>query len=435
MKRYIVITGLAALFSMSPLVGLARAQSAVPTKQAAYQEAVADLTDAFRSRRYVPRHEQVSHASAVRSRVILQDGEQFAPEFEGEGMPSPAMQAGPVYDPGYQGGEVIIPGPAPPHEVIGGCGEAGCGGGCATGTCSTGSCDSSPSCGGCGSCGQCCIPCPRIYWDRFSFFAGVHGFKSPMQQNFVGQPNAAPQASFGFHEGLNYSTPLPCFPWFQGQIGFQAYQSNLDSSPNYTATAGSSRKTYFLTAGIFRRIVMGDCGLQGGLVVDYMQDEWVYDIEMLQLRGEVGWVFSGGNEFGFWFAQHLNNAEDETPIFFPTAQAQSMDLYSFYYRRRALMQGGEGRMFLGWSGDSDVYLGADFALPLNDCFAIETGFAYLIPDTTPNAVTGLTPQDDGWNIQINLVFYPSGKAKLFNNYDRPLMPVANPGNFIPDLVP
>ncbi|MDA1049734.1 MAG: hypothetical protein O3C40_04535 [Planctomycetota bacterium] len=273
-------------------------------------------------------------------------------------------------------------------------------------------------CGGAG-CLQCCsIPCPRICLDNFQVFAGVQGFTGPV--------NRGQSGSFGFHEGFNWGAPVPCFGALGGQIGLQATQSNL-SGAEFT---DENRHQLFLTGGLFRRV---DWGLQGGIVFDYLWDDWYANTSLGQLRGEMSWVYPCLHELGFWFAastsqdtqvSSFSNGPDLTETF------ESTDLYAFFYRHHfGALEGANARLFAGWTGDSDGLIGADLNLPLSCDWALQGGFAYLIPEqATGNAGGGHA--EESWNVAMSLVWYPGARSAIGNDYYRPLFNVANNGSFM-----
>jgi len=115
-----------------------------------------------------------------------------------------------------------------------------------------------------------CLPILPIDWCRFEFFAGVQGFSGP--PNFpagLAATDRAGTGSFGFHQGLNEGRSL--LPWlgidWGAQLGARATQNN-GSGAAFTA---DERHQVFVTGGFFRRV---DYGLQMGLVVDYLNDDW-----------------------------------------------------------------------------------------------------------------------------------------------------------------
>ncbi|MBC8356857.1 MAG: hypothetical protein H8E66_33205 [Planctomycetes bacterium] len=274
-------------------------------------------------------------------------------------------------------------------------------------------------CGGSG-CFQCfSIPCPTICIDNFEVFAGVHGFTGPVNRGETG--------SFGFHEGFNWGAPVPCFGALGTQIGLQATQSNL-SGAEFT---DETRHQLFLTGGLFRRV---DWGLQGGLVFDYLSDDWYANTSLAQLRGELSWVFPCLHELGFWFSASTeedtqlstfsNGAAAVTETFEPT------NLYAFFYRHHFDgLEGANSRLYAGWTGDSDGLIGADLHLPLSCDWALQGGFAYLVPEQATGTV-GRGHAEESWNVAMSLVWYPGARSAYGNDYYRPLFNVADNGSFM-----
>ena len=141
--------------------------------------------------------------------------------------------------------------------------------------------------GNCGSHGSGINFLPGMSIDHLSLFGGVQGFKN--------NSNRGADGSFGFHEGVNFGTSARnvVFPPSIGfQLGFQATQTNLDGA-SFTL---QERNQTFLTTGIFRR---GDYGLQGGIVFDYLWDDWYYDLNVGQIRGEISMAVSERTSYGF----------------------------------------------------------------------------------------------------------------------------------------
>ncbi|MBI2479494.1 MAG: hypothetical protein HYV60_12930, partial [Planctomycetia bacterium] len=266
----------------------------------------------------------------------------------------------------------------------------------------------SDCCGGSG-CFQCMsIPCPTICFDNFEVFAGVQGFTGPVNRGETG--------SFGFHEGFNWGAPVPCFGALGAQIGLQATQSNLSGAESTDET----RHQLFLTGGLFRRV---DWGLQGGIVFDYLSDDWYANTSLAQLRGEMSWVFPCLHELGFWFAT-FSNGTTATETF------ESTDLYALFYRHHfEALEGANASLYAGWTGDSDGLIGANMHLPLSCDWALEGGFAYLIPEQA-TGTAGRGHAEESWNVAMSLVWYPGARSAIGNDYYRPLFNVANNGSFM-----
>lgn len=276
-------------------------------------------------------------------------------------------------------------------------------------------------CGGQG-CQQCClIPCPRLSLDNFEFSAGVHGFTGPKNRGNSG--------SFGFHTGFNWGAPVPCSNGcFGAQIGLNATFSNFSGA----AFTDTDRQQLFVTGGLFRRV---DWGLQGGLVIDYLSDRWYTDTDLAQVRGEASWVFPCTHELGVWFATDIQD-DTQLSIFSGTTPSvsetwASTDLYAFFYRHRfAGDLGASARFFAGFSGDSDGLIGGDLRIPLSCDWALETGFAYLIPEEATTGAVGGGHEHESWNVAMTLVWYPGCRSAFGTDYYRPLFNVANNGSFM-----
>ena len=316
------------------------------------------------------------------------DGDVFG---DGEpGMPMREMAMLPTIGPGIHSG-----GPS--------YGDASC--------CDSGCCDG-------GGCDQCSVPCPLLPWENLELLSGVQGFTGPANRGETG--------SFGFHAGFNWGTPLPIGS-LGGQIGVEWVSSNYSGAE----FSGSQRNQVFLTAGLFRRV---DVGLQGGLVVDYMRDDWYLDLDLSQLRGEVSWVFPNCHELGVWFTTSTRDNSTQAVIFEDIDNRivlnetyETNDLFTFFYRRRFNDFGGEGRVFAGFSGQSDGVIGADMRLPITHRLAIRTDFTYLIPESNNDA---LDHRAEGWNVGISLIWHLGPPSVGCDSYYRPLLNVANNGNFL-----
>lgn len=281
-------------------------------------------------------------------------------------------------------------------------------------------------CGGVG-CYQCClIPCPTISLDDLAVFAGAHGFTGPMNRGQTG--------SFGFNEGLNWGGQIPCMNncWAM-QFGARFTQSNL-SGAEFTPDI---RHQTFLTGGVFRRV---DWGLQGGVVFDYLNDDWYTDTDLTQLRAEVGWVFPCAQEIGFWMTASLDENTAVSQVIsgnqvVPTPETwEATDLYAFYYRHRFQdWEGAMGRVYAGFTGAGDGFLGADFRVPLACDLALETGFAYLVPEENKGPV-GTGNEQESWNVAVGLVWYPGCGTAVNKSYCAPLLNVADNGSFMVDKI-
>ncbi len=275
--------------------------------------------------------------------------------------------------------------------------------------------------GTCGECASCLVPCGVLFpAGNLELFAGVQGFTGPAN-------GPAGGGSFGFNEGLNWGMPIPLFGCLGGQVGFRATQSNLSG----TAISDDTRRQAFVTAGLFRRV---DVGLQGGVVVDWLSDGWYRDVDLVNLRTELSWVIDSTHEVGFWGAFGTKDSE-EPAANDQLADWETTDLYAVFYRYSfGGCRDGDARLFAGLSGQSDGLIGADARLPLSDTWALETNFAYLIPNEGDGDGADADFVQESWNVGINLVWYPGRRWGRGDRYYRPLFRVADNGLFMMDQI-
>jgi hypothetical protein len=297
------------------------------------------------------------------------------------------------------------------------CQGPGCGEGCCDGcdNCCHGSGRGFGLCGG--ACGSRCGHLGHVGYilpQSWQLFAGVQGFKGP--------PDQGNNGNFGINEGFNLGGTLLPRCGIGYQFGGRWVQSNLSGS-NAGVQRTDERDQTFSTVGLFRRVPCG-CGLQGGVVWDVLRDEYYVDMTLQQIRGELSFVGPCMREFGFMFAAAT---EDDTEIFFNTVEIwEATDQYAFFYRS-PLCNGGQFRVWAGWTGNSDALLGGDLSLPITDCLALATNVNYLIPDE--NGVASIS--QESWNVGINLVWYPRGGARC-PSACRPLFNVADNGSLMID---
>ncbi len=292
------------------------------------------------------------------------------------------------------------------------------------------------TCGGCSDCGDSefggCSPCgyPGQYgrcppylldgrWLRnFQFFAGVQGFKGPVDNGTNG--------NFGFHEGLNYGSMLGG-PWAIGyQAGFQVVHSDFYGTDQASGFGpGDNRNQFFFTGGLFRRAVEG--GLQWGIALDALRDEYYGRADLTQLRTEISFVRPGRHEIGYWGAYGTKSDDVVTPN--ATWRFEPISQHVFFLRRY-FSSGGEGRLWAGFTNGKDGLIGGDLRLPLGRSWAIENRFNYLIPQER-RGLPGM--QKEAWAVRIQLVWYPRRSAHCVqNNRFRPLLDVADNALFMVD---
>lgn len=344
---------------------------------------------------YTPRHMRVAQ---MVSDVPL-DGVQPMPSVAGP-TPAAAPMVGESYlDEGY------------------GCDD--CGSACGSGWC--GGCG--PSCCDRGGCspeliGDCWLLGLGGLLYRGEYFAGAQGWDSPV---FLNTQESDYNGGFGFYTGANLGIPLCRLTCglFSGQAGVRAVMSEINGSPNVTQL--------FATGGFYRRV---DYGLQFGAVVDYLREDFLFEAELMQIRGDLSWVYAGGNALGFRFAKGIQ--DDQVPQVVAGAQVpqfrlQTLDNYRVYYRT-CIESGGYSDVFIGWTDDSQIVGGLDLDMQLTGMVALQAGATYVLPTSNPANVLGGNA-DDAWNLSVGFVFRPQG-ACWYQNYDRPILPVADNGSMV-----
>lgn len=324
-----------------------------------------------------------------------------------------------------------------------GCGGMGCDG-CSEISCGVETMISGPSCDGLANgcnCNQCSsveripffLPLFRVQWCRFEFFAGVQGFKGPL--NFANTNTATPASrsgsgSFGFYQGFNEGRSLKRWlGWdLAAQLGVRATQSNLSGS-EFTE---EKRQQVFVTGGLFRRV---DYGLQYGFVIDYLNDDWWFQSDLTQIRGELSWKTEGCDVFGLQFMAGLGSDSSSTIVrqadgtsLASTIDFEPTDQYRLFYRR-LLKHSGQWEAFAGWTDNDDGLLGASLSMPLRQKLVLATGATFLIPREGDSSGGH---QEEGWNISLGLVYRPGG-PKGCGRYCRPLFDVADNGTFMADV--
>lgn len=262
--------------------------------------------------------------------------------------------------------------------------------------------------------------CGYCWIDTFSLNLGVAGFKNALNNGHSG--------SFGFQEGINWGTPYEFVPLGMNmQIGFRAIQSEFSGTQFDGGNTNSDhRSQFFVTGGFFKRVT---CGWQGGIVFDFLRDEWISDVDLGQVRGELSWAVPTGSSFGFWFTSSTDESTGR-PLSnsSQTALFETRDMYALFYRVQSNQHRlGQWRVFAGLTGEDDGVIGSDFKLPLAGTWSLEPEFTFVIPDE--NTQNG-GPSEEAWNVAFNLVWYP-GRAVRGIDYCRlPMFDVAGNGSMV-----
>ncbi len=290
---------------------------------------------------------------------------------------------------------------------------------------------------GCDHCGMsngCCCYAPGylLDWRRADLWVGVSSFTGP--GNFLttgASSDGQVEGSFGFQEGFNFGARLPSL--LRGQMGSQIGMRFTHTQIDGTAAGTDSRTQAFMTAGLFRRV---DYGFQGGLVVDYLHDDWVYQADLVQLRGELSFLFSACHDFGFRFTDSQQTDDvsavlrgSATPV---ARRLAALNTYRFFYRYRFSDLGrGLAELSAGFTEDSGGVLGLDLKTPLQGQLGLETKATYVIPSRG----AAVPYAEEGWNLGVAIVWTPGRIFGTQRDYYRPLLDVADNGSLLSKLVP
>lgn len=303
------------------------------------------------------------------------------------------------------------------------------GGACGCNACSTGH----GSCDGFGVHPYCeparfpmFLPILSVDWNRFEFFYGTQAFLNPMNVPSTGAGTKANSGSFGFHEGFNEGRDLQRLfgADLSAQLGLRATQSNLEGQ----SFTNQKRNQIFITGGLFRTV---DYGLQYGAVLDYLNDDWYYHADLLQLRGELSWKFSPRHNLGFHWMAGLNDEAVPTIVTNPAGAAvngartvQASDQYRAFYRYN-FGPTGQWTSYVGGTDNNHVLFGSDMDVPLTGGLSMKVGSTYFAPtgdSTVPKY------QSEGWNVGISMVYRPGCRTPS-SRYVRPMFNVADNGSF------
>ncbi|MFM7293000.1 MAG: DUF6666 family protein [Planctomycetia bacterium] len=268
----------------------------------------------------------------------------------------------------------------------------------------------------------------RWYRD-FTASAGITAFQNQTNFGLLG--------NYGTNEYINWAMPFWNAFGVGWQIGVRGVQSNFQqptlNDSSGLQTPGRSRDQVFVTTGFFTRAFEGR-GLQGGAVYDYLSDSYFENVDVSQIRGELSYVW-GYHELGFWGAF---NAMEQKGMFSPATGtpgvASTVDLYTAFYRLH-FGDANEARVWGGASSNGQGVVGSTIRAPMSRSLAMEGTFTYLLPDKSQTVqldpTTSVTFAPSAWNLSVNLVWYPAGRARrsLASPY-RPLFDVADNGSMI-----
>ncbi len=268
-------------------------------------------------------------------------------------------------------------------------------------------------------------PADRAGWaDNLSLFLGLNGSKGPEDLGI--------NANFGLRTDVNWGLPL----WEEYGLGVQ-----LGTSLNYSRTAvrvlrsidgTSDRWENFSTGGLFQR---APCGLNWGLVYDYVDERYYDRLDLGQWRGQVGYNVTDNDEVGVWGAwrEHGDAAVVGDAAFSLEPILQGNLFWRHIWRNETVTRvwvgvaEEHGRFVYVAPGESPVHhpfvFGADVFVPLNDYLSLYGEANFITPNDTGTVTAS-----------FGFAFYPGGGAHAASRSRfAPYLPLANDTSFALDL--
>jgi hypothetical protein len=268
-------------------------------------------------------------------------------------------------------------------------------------------------------------PAEHIGWaDNLSLYLGLNGSKGPEDLGI--------NANFGLRTAVNWGLPL----WEEYGLGVQ-----VGTSLNYSRTAVRVLRTIddtrdrwenYTTAGLFQR---SPCGLNWGLVYDYVDERYYDHLDLGQWRGQVGYNVTVNDEVGVWGAWREHG---DATVVGDAAFSLEPILQGNLFWRHTWSNEAVTRIWVGVAeehgrfvyvapGESPVHhpivFGADIFVPLNDYLSLYGEANFITPNDT-GTVTAT----------FGLAFYPGGGAHAASRSRfAPYLPLANNPSFALDL--
>jgi hypothetical protein len=250
-----------------------------------------------------------------------------------------------------------------------------------------------------------------LWLENLTLFSGWTAFKGPVDRGRHG--------NFGFITGGNLAVPVSHGSGIGAQFGVAVAKSNFSRSIH----DDSDRFQLFLTTGLFRRV---ECGWQGGVVFDWLHDEYYARMDLHQLRAEMSWHSGCGREIGALVAVGTSDDEFVQRVDVQTEVLHHWDITHHYtaFVRQQLGCGGYGRIFAGATNRKDGLIGSDLWVPLGPRLALRTAGVYLAPQQGRHDPVRPARTEESWGLSINLVWHPGCNASHCGPY-RPLFHVAD----------
>jgi hypothetical protein len=257
-------------------------------------------------------------------------------------------------------------------------------------------------------------------FDNVSFFSESTAFKTSFNEG---------AGSFGFGEGINWSTAMTPQGAVAAQYGVRAVQSDLFSQP--------ARSQLFMTAGLFKRFDFARA--QGGVAVDWLQDtsEQFRTINLRQMRCELSTRVFNSVECGF--IGGFDVFRDRPKVIHYTLSPNTWHEHEFsarnYYLLFARMHldcGGQAEFRCGASDRGEFIMNGLAEVAVSDRLAVNGGISLLAPSGGQSESGNYR---ESWSMSLGVVLYFRGGAacRQINSY-RPMFDVAGNNSFISRMI-
>ena len=262
------------------------------------------------------------------------------------------------------------------------------------------------------------ILCSNV-WENLSIGFGASSFKSPMDLQNGG--------AFGFSETFNWASPSTAMMPVNLQAGFRSVQAFPSGYPDgNNGWHRDQREQSFGTIGIFRRNIM--CSpLNFGMAYDMMNEKYLNEYDLEQVRAELSYGGMIGCEFGYRGAFGLR---DDT---FRDGNFNKVNVFAVDYHtlfvKKYFANGGEGSLAGGTTKYGDILIRAEYSIPLSNKWGLKNSFSYVVPKGghSPPSV----PQKESWDVSLQLVYQPRGGVLAgFCNPFRAFFDVADNGTLL-----
>lgn len=277
--------------------------------------------------------------------------------------------------------------------------------------------------------------CPKNFgcWPSFTF----GGDAALALDYFRSLPDGSWAGNSGALASLNLAIGIPKDKYgFGAQLGGSYGLYDWDGRGSTTTENSKALEQQgFITLGFFR-MTPHCCGFNAGIVYDLMFNKkfgvFALNPFLGQLRGQLGYLITGGNEVGIWSAVSTQTSHKETgeiPVRFRAVS--QVNLYWIHYFKNLsqvmLWAGTPYRRGLMYSsGRAGNYIfGASFRAPFTQTWSVIGHGSYM------RSHTGSAFQESS-NYAFNLNFgvnYSFGGCKAGQ---RPYLSLANNSNFIVD---